>query len=356
MRRFIFFLTPVAMAAAMMIASCTPNAVSVVNLVQVTTLAGDNTGYTNGLNTGTSFKQPSGVATDAAGNVYVADAGNNLIREISPSGVVTTLAGGGNTPFSPNGTGTAASFNFPTGVAVDAAGNVYVADAGNNLIRKISPSRVVTTLAGGSHNPISPDGTGTAASFSNPTGVAVDAAGNVYVADADNNLIRKISPSGVVTTLAGILNSNSGGLALNLYNPTGVAVDAAGNVYAAEQGNDLIRKISPSGVMTILAGAGNCCSGSVNGVGMAARFASPEGVAVDIAGNVYVADTYNNLVRKISPSGVVTTLAGNGAVGSVNGKGFDASFNYPTGVAVDAEGNVYVADTYNNLIRKISKQ
>src|ERR1022692_2314329 len=220
MRRFIFFLTPVAMAAAMMIASCTPNAVSVVNLVQVTTLAGDNTGYTNGLNTGTSFKQPSGVATDAAGNVYVADAGDNLIR-------------------------------------------------------KIIPSRVVATLAGGSHNPISPDGTGTAASFSNPTGVAVDAAGNVYVADADNNLIRKISPSGVVTTLAGILNSNSGGLALNLYNPTGVAVDAAGNVYAAEQGNDLIRKISPSGVMTILAGAGNCCSGSVNGVGMAARFASP---------------------------------------------------------------------------------
>jgi sugar lactone lactonase YvrE len=351
MRRFLFFLIPVAMAANI-VASCKRQGNNTVSLVQVTTLAGGSSGYSGGPNTGTSFNQPYGIATDAAGNVYVSDWGDGLIRKISPLGIVTAVTGGD--PLT-----SAIDIGYPAdpaGITLDAAGNLYVADASDNMIRKISPSGVVTTLAGGGSNPLSPDGTGTAASFNNPTGVAVDAAGNVYVADADNNLIRKIDPSEVVTTLAGYINSNAGIMA-NLYNPIGVAVDADGYVFVADQGNSLIRRISPSGDMIILAGHNNGfsgVSGSANGVGTAAYFSGPQGVAVDAKGNVYVADTYNNLIRKISSSGVVSTLAGNGAKGSANGKGFEASFNYPVGVAVDADGNVYVADTGNNLIRKIA--
>jgi streptogramin lyase len=248
----------------------------------------------------------------------------------------------------------AASFDLPAGVAVDTAGNVYVADYGNNLIRKISSSGVVSTLAGSGFAG-SANGMGTAASFNIPWGVAVDAAGNVYVADAANELIRKISPSGVVTTLAGggAGRSNNGtGTAASFNGPYGVAVDAAGNVYVADNGNDMIRKISPLGVVSTLAGSGT--KGSANGMGMAASFNGPYGVAVDAAGNVYVADGVNNIIRKISPLGVVNTWAGNGSIGSVNGMALAASFDIPTGVAVDAAGNVYVADIGNDMIRKIS--
>jgi sugar lactone lactonase YvrE len=325
------------------------------SLAVVTTLAGPIIESSGSVpDTIASFHYPTGVAVDSAGNVFVADFGDNVIKKISPSGMLTTLAGTGQYG-SNNGISTAATFYGPQGVAVDyAAGNVYVADVGYSLIRKISPSGVVSTLAGGgSGNPSSLDGTGTAASFSSPSGVAVDTAGNVYVADTDDNLIRKISPSGVVTTLAGSFYGTSGGIAANLYNPTGVAVDVAGNVYVADEGNNLIRKISPSGIMSILAGNGR--SGSANGTGMAASFSRPQGVAVDAGGIVYVADTNNNLIREISPSGAVITLAGNGTQGSANGYGFKASFNYPVGIAVDGQGNVYVADGGNNMIRKISQ-
>jgi len=359
MKRFTFLIFQVTISTCMIMTSCIkqniPPVVNPTNAI-VTTLAGV-TGYYGGLDTGASITEPTGVAVDASGNVYVADFFNNLIRKISPLGVVTTLAGsrsGG----SANGNGMAASFASPQGVGVDKAGNVYVADNGNNLIRKISPSGVVTTLAG-TDNPRggSNNGVGTAASFNGPTGVAVDSAGNVYVADAGNNLIRKISPSGVVTTLAGNGNLNGGssdgvGTAASFNTPTGVAVDAKGIVYVADAGNNLIRKISPSGIVTTLAGSG--AQGSVNSdLGIYASFNGPTGVAVDKEGNVYVADARNNLIRLITPS--VFTLAGNGAVGSANGKGSVASFNNPQGVAVDAAGNVYVADTDNGLIRKISQ-
>jgi len=321
----------------------------------VTTLAGSGAaGATNGTGTAASFNNPFGTAVDAAGNVYVADFRNNLIREISPAGAVTTLAGSGAAGRT-NGTGTAASFSLPADVAVDAAGNVYVADYANALIRKISPAGVVTTLAG-SGTTGSANGTGTAASFYEPTGVTVDAAGNVYVADAGNNLIREISPAGVVTTLAGGGaggSTNGTGTAASFYNPNGVAVDAAGNVYVAEYSTNLIRKISPAGAVTTLAGSAGI-SGSTNGTGTAASFAGPSDVAIDAAGNVYVTDQGNQLIRKISPAGVVTTLAGTVRVtGSANATGTAASFNNPFGVSVDAAGNLYVADLSNNLIRTV---
>ena len=319
----------------------------------VTTFAGSGAqGSADGTGTAASFMFPSGVTVDASGNVYVADTLNHKIRKISPGGVVGTLAGSG-TQGSTDGTGTAASFNQPKGVAVDASGNVYVADTQNSKIRKISSSGVVTSLAG-SGTQGSMDGTGTAASFNQPTGVAVDASGNVYVADTQNSKIRKISSSGVVTSLAGsgTQGSTDGtGTAASFNQPTGVAIDASGNVYVADIDNNKIRKISSSGVVTTLAGSGT--SGSTDGAGMGASFSMPRGVVVDASGTVYVADFGNKKIRKISSDGVVTTLAGSGTVGSTDGAGTVASFNYPAGIAIDTSGTVYVADMSNCKIRKI---
>jgi len=317
--------------------------------VTVSLLAGSGTpGSVNGTGNAASFYQPTGVAVDASGNVYVADFRNSLIREISQAGVVTTFAGGVNAG-SANGTGIYASFNEPTGVATDGAGNIYVADNGNNLIREISPSGVVTTLAGtGAQG--SANGPAAAASFNFPQGVAVDAAGNVYVADYGNNMIRKISAAGSVTTLAGRDSSGSTNgvdTAATFNQPSGVAVDAGGNVYVADFGNNLIRKISQTGGVSTFAGSGT--PGAANGTGAAASFNGPTGLAIDASGNVYVADYGNNLIRKITPAGVVTTI-GNGAAGTGN-----TLFNGPYGVAVDAAGNIYVANYRNSTIQKISK-
>jgi streptogramin lyase len=319
----------------------------------VSTLAGSGSwGSTDGTGTSASFSFLSGVAVDASGNVYVADSDNQKIRKITPSGVVSTLAGSGSSG-STDGTGTSASFRYPSGVALDASGNVYVADYYNHKIRKITPSGVVSTFAGsGSRG--STDGTGTSARFYYPSGVALDASGNVYVADSDNNKIRKITPSGVVSTLAGSGSTGSTdgtGTSASFYFPRGVALDASGNVYVADSNNHKIRKITPSGVASTLAGSGS--QGSTDGTGTSASFNYPSGVAVDANGNVYVADWHNQKIRKITPSGVVSTLAGSGSSGSTDGTGTSASFYYPHGVAVDAIGDVYVADSYNHKIRKI---
>jgi sugar lactone lactonase YvrE len=337
----------------------------------VTTLAGTagSRGSADGTGAAARFWLPEGVAVDGSGNVFVADTGNNTIRKITPSGVVTTLAGSADQPGSADGTGAAARFREPQGVAVDGSGNVFVADYYNGTIRKITPSGVVTTLAGTAGIFGSADGTGAAASFSYPEGVAVDGAGNVFVADSDwtgnfylantsNNTIRKITPAGVVTTLAGsagLSGSADGTVAAALFNePWGVAVDGAGNVFVADSGNNTIRKITPSGAVTTLAGTAGS-SGSADGTGAAARFYGPSGVAVDGSGNVFVADSQNCTIRKIAPSGVVTTLAGTaGILGSADGTGAAARFGYPQGVAVDGSGNVFVADSGNSTIRKIT--
>jgi streptogramin lyase len=410
-------------------------------LGNVCTFAGDGTmGNSNGTGTSASFFFPSGVATDASGNVYVADLNNNIIRKITPLGVVSTFAGSGllsNT----NGIGLSASFSLPFAVATDASGNLYVTELYNHAIRKITPQRVVTTFAGNVNVPGRLNSTTFSARFNYPRGVATDTSGNVYVADQSNQLIRKITPLGVVSSLAGTVlvsgTTDGIGTLASFYLPGGVATHKSGKVYVADEYNHLIRKIiledpciskrfisqticsgssylfngiaqtnsgvyldtftnvagcdsiiklklivSPLPTITsILATPNSICTGNnaiikalpgggvsglmvntlagsgpgnANGAGTSAMFQVPSGVATDASGNVYVADASNYVIRKINPQGVVSNFAGTGAPGNSDGTASTASFNYPTGVATDASGNVYVADKNNNLIRKIS--
>jgi sugar lactone lactonase YvrE len=319
----------------------------------VTTLAGSRSGGASDASGKTaSFNMPCSVAADASGNLYVADTFNNMIRKVTSDGVVTTLAGS-TASGSADGTGAAASFSNPRAVAVDASGNVYVSDYVNDAIRKITPDGLVTTLAGTDLRGSAP-AAGTKISLSNPRGLAVDSYGNVYVADSGNNLIRKITPDGVATTLAGSTSRGSSdgkGSEASFYQPYGVAVDVSGNVYVADAYNNMIRKITPDGVVTTL--AGSTASGSSDGKGAAASFHLPSALALDASGNIYVADTGNNMIRKITPAGVVTTLAGSTTYGSSDGRGVAASFDGPAGLTVSSSGIVYVADSGNNLIRKI---
>ena len=326
----------------------------------VTTLAGTAgmSGSADGTGAAARFNHPSGMAVDSAGNLYVADLLNHTIRQVTPAGVATTLAGTAGSFGSADGTGAAARFTLPTGVAVDSAGNVYVADHLNNTIRKVTPAGVVTTPAGTAAQRASVDGTGAVARFDSPIGVAVDSAGNIYVADSETDTIRKITAAWVVTTLSGTAgmdgSQDGAGAAARFDGPSGVAVDSAGSVYVAEPFNHTLRKITPAGVVTTLAGTAGM-SGSADGTGAAASFNGPTGVTVDGAGNVYVADQFNGTIRKVSPAGVVTTLAGTaGSFGSADGTGAAASFDAPIGVAVDGAGNVYVADLVDSTIRKVT--
>jgi sugar lactone lactonase YvrE len=291
---------------------------------------------------------------DANDTVYVADTSNHRIRKITSAGVVTTLAGSGSDAFA-DGAGTSASFSRPCGVAVDASGAVYVADFGNDRVRKVSAAGVVTTLAGSGSGAFA-NGVGTGASFHSPQGVAVDASGAVYVGDRDNNRIRKITSAGVVTTLAGGGNSaiaDGVGTSASFSTPVGVAVDANGTVYVADFSSSRIRKITSAGVVTTLAGSEGVFN-FADGAGTSAFFWAPTGVAVDAKGAVYVGDYGNNRIRKISSQGVVTTLAGSGALAFADRAGTDAYFAHPNHVAVGAtSGTVYVADTQNQRIRII---
>ncbi len=319
------------------------------------TLAGSTVGSADGPGNTAQFFYPSGLAVDGAGVVYVADNNNHTIRKISSAGDVTTLAGLAGNPGIADGNGGAARFDFPTAVAVDGAGNVFVTDLVFSTIRKITPAGDVTTYAGSPGGFGSADGNGGAAQFYGPYGVAVDGAGYVYVADGGNHTIRKISPARDVTTLAGSAGNAGSTDGLNglarFQNPQGLAVDGAGNLYVADTGNNTIRKITPAGDVTTLAGlAGN--AGSADGPGNTARFDHPSGPAVDSAGNVYVADSHNHTIRKITPAGFVTTLAGAvGVIANVNGAAANARFAFPNGVAVDGAGNLYVVDNGNHSIR-----
>jgi len=326
----------------------------------VSTLAGQaaSSGGSDGTGSAARFYHPSGITADGAGNLYLADTDNNTIRKIVAStGAVSTLAGLAGNPGDTDGAGSSASFNNPSGVAVDGSGNVYVADTMNNTLRKVNTLGVVSTLAGSPGTAGSVDGTGSAAQFFGPQGLTIDASGNLYVADTNNHTIRKVvSSTGVVTTLAGLAGNagSADGLgSLARFNfPSGLAVDSAGNLYIADTDNHTIRAVSPSGQVSTLAGLAGY-SGGADGTGSAARFDSPSDLAVDSAGNVYVADTDNCTIRVVvSSTGAVSTLAGvAGTSGSADGVGSAARFFHPAGIAVDSNSNLYVADTDNHTVR-----
>lgn len=326
----------------------------------VTTFAGPGMTPTSGDGAGTAarFYRPEGVAADSNGSVFVADRLNHTIRKIAAAGEVSTVAGLAGSAGSADGAGAAARFNQPTGIAVDADGNLYVADCGNHTVRKITPAGAVTTLAGAAGLPGAADGTGSAARFSNPRGVALDASRNLYVADASNHTLRKVTPAGAVTTLAGSAgnagSTDAAGAAARFNTPAGVAVDDGGNLYVADSGNHTLRQVTPGGVVTTFAGeAGN--AGSADGTGSVARFNCPCAVAVDGGRNLYVTDQLNHTLRKVTPLADVTTLAGLGASpGSADGNGAAARFNEPAGVAVGASGNVWVGDAGNHTLRLVT--
>lgn len=285
----------------------------------------------------TTLDHPSGIVRDASGNLFVCDRDNHRIVKITTAGVASVFAGG-SIGFA-NGTGSAAQFNQPYSITMDVAGNFYVGDRINHSIRKISPAGVVTTLAGnGTAGYI--NGTGTAARFNEPLGITVDGAGNVYVADYINGALRKITPAGVVTTL------------LLIPHIFGVVADAAGNIYCAEYFSHHVTKYSATGNYTVVAGMLQT-SGYLDATGIAARFNTPAGITVDANGNLYVTETINNKIRKIAVGGMVTTVAG-GNAGFADGIGGAALFDTPLAITADfANNTLYIADIINNKIRKV---
>lgn len=315
-------------------------------------------GSADGANSNAFFNQPSGIALDSAGNIYVTDYGNDTIRKVSPAGAVVTIAGSAGVAGSVNNTGTNALFFHPLGIAVDSNTNLYVADYGNQLIRKISPTYAVTTLAGQAGVFGTNNGNGTAAQFYNPEGVTLDNSGNVYVADTGNAAVRMITSGGMVSALAGSpgsLGSTDGsGSGALFYQPSAIVYSSANNLlYVADYFNNTIRQVSTGGtVMTVAGLAGT--TGSADGASSSARFWAPQGLAAATSGSIYIADTGNSTIRTMTAAGVVNTFAGSPSAGSANGATSISRFYSPQNLAVDNSSNIYVADTQNSIIRKIT--
>jgi uncharacterized protein (TIGR03437 family) len=334
----------------------------------VTTVAGNGSrsfSGDGGLATSASLSGPSTVVVDGSGNILIADGGNNRIRKVSPSGIITTVAGGGNGGLGDGGPATEAWLADPCCVAVDGSGNLFISS--NQRIREVSASGIITTVVGGNdigiYGGFSGDG-GPAASAElyNPLGVAVDGSGNLFIADWGNNRIRKVSSNGIITTVAGnglpgFSGDNVPATSTALSSPRRVAVDGSGNLFIADTGNQRIRKVSASGIITTVAGNGNGgTSGGFSGDGGLAIYASlynPTGVAVDGSGNLFIADTGNNRIRKVSASGTITTVVGGGSADpSTDGPATSASLYNPNGIAVDVSGNLFIADTDWGRIRE----
>ncbi|MEI6821811.1 MAG: T9SS type A sorting domain-containing protein, partial [Bacteroidota bacterium] len=337
----------------------------------ITTVAGNGITYgysgDGGAATSAELSYPQGVALDASGNIYIADQNNQRVRKVTAStGIISTVAGNGTTGFTGDGgAATSAELYYPTGVALDASGNIYIADIFNQRIRKVTASTgIITTVAGNGTSGFAGDGgAATSAELYYPTGVALDASGNIYIADYGNNRIRKVTAStGIITTVAGngtsgFAGDESAATSAELYNPTRVAIDASGNIYIADYLNQRIRKVTAStGIITTVAGNGTTGFTGDGGAATSAELYYPTGVALDASGNIYIADQSNQRVRKVTAStGIITTVAGNGTAGFAGdgGAASSAEISSPMGVALDASGNIYIADYGNHRIREV---
>ena len=353
----------------------------------ITTVAGN--GYPGGAGDGgpamsALLNTPQSVVVDAFGNLFIADTDNNRIRKVSASGIISTVAGEGYFAFSGDGgPAISAALNTPQSVAVDASGNLFIADTGNNRIRKVSANGIITTVAGNGIKGFSGDGgPATSAELNGPNGIAVDASGNLFIADTFNNRIRKVSANGIISTVAGNGTegfSGDGGPATlaELSDPSGVAVDSSGNLFIADRNNSRVRKVSTNGIISTVAGKGdpgvffdNAGYSGDGGPATSAALAIPMGIAVDASGNLFVADTYNNRIRRVSAGGIISTVAGVGVFNSLayneccqidlgsgdGGPATAATLDYPSGVAVDGSGNIFIADTYDGRIREVLVQ
>jgi uncharacterized protein (TIGR03437 family) len=324
---------------------------------------GGYSGYSGdgGPATAAKLAGPVDVAVDTAGNIYIADSGNHRVRKVGGLRTIATLAGSGQPALSGDGGSAAgATLSKPAAVAADAAGNIYVADAGNARIRKISTQGIITTAAGGGMG-LGDGGPATGALLGNPQGLALDGIGNLYMADPNDRRIRKIDPQGTITTVAGNGTSSYGGdgsraVSTGIAAPVGVGVDASGNLYLADTSCDCVYRVNPQGIISKVAGTGTYGYSGDGGPATQAKLYDPSAIAGDTAGNLYIADTNNHRIRKVSATGVITTVAGIGTAGSSGdgGQATNATLNGPTGLSLDAQGNLYIADKGNHRIRKVN--
>jgi sugar lactone lactonase YvrE len=332
----------------------------------ITTIAGNGTvnfSGDNGPATSASLQFPIGVFADATGNLFIADQGNNRVRKVNASGVITTVAGTGAGTFSgDNNPATGAQLNVPASVFVDSAGNLFIADQQNAAIRRVDhATQVITTVAGnGTGGFVGDGGPATSAQLNFPSGVFVDSAGNLFIADEFNNRVRKVDITGNITTVAGngtggFAGDNGPATSAQLSSPNGVFVDSAGSLFIADSSNNRIRKVDANGIITTVAGNGTRGFAGDGGPATSAQLSSPSGVFVDSAGNLFIADSSNNRIRKVDTNGTITTVAGKGTAGfsGDNGPATSGQLSFPFGAFVDSAGNLFIADSSNNRIRKV---
>ncbi|HLK18393.1 MAG TPA: SMP-30/gluconolactonase/LRE family protein [Bryobacteraceae bacterium] len=321
----------------------------------ITTIAGTGTsGFTGdgGAATSAQLASPDRVIVDSSGKIYIADGVNWRIRQIS-GGTINTIAGSGTEGYTGDGAAaTKAELSDPTGIALDSSGNLYIADASNNVVRMVSTSGNITTFAGNHSAGFTGDG-GVAvdAELSNPTAVAVDSFGNVFICDSGNNVIRKVSSANIFTVVGGAATQ------LQLNQPDGIAFDSKGAMYIADTGNRRIVKFVP-GYISVIAGTGELGDSGDGGPAVKAALGDPMGLAVDAAGNLFIADTFNSKIRKVTPDGIISTVAGDGIQGYFGDKGLatKAGLYFPHDVTLDKSGNLYIADTGNNVVRMLTPQ